>query len=77
MSDTRMLQDLDRSAILAWLREDDPSRLEALWAAADETRRRHIGDEVHLRGLIEISNHCVRAATAACAPATARSSATA
>jgi biotin synthase len=27
---------------------------------ADETRRRHVGDAVHLRGLIEISNHCVR-----------------
>jgi biotin synthase len=46
--------------ILAWLREEDPSRLEKLWAAADETRRRHVGDEVHRRGLIEISNHCVR-----------------
>jgi biotin synthase len=53
--------DPDRAAILAWLREDDPARLAALWAAADETRRRHVGDEVHLRGLIEISNHCVRA----------------
>ena len=61
MSDTRILQGLERNAILAWLREDDPSRLEELWAAADETRRRHVGDEVHLRGLIEISNHCVRA----------------
>ncbi len=52
---------LSRGDILAWLREDDPARLEALWAAADETRHRHVGDEVHLRGLIEISNHCVRA----------------
>ena len=50
-----------RAEILAWLREDDPARLETLWAAADEVRRRHVGDEVHLRGLIEISNHCVRA----------------
>lgn len=50
-----------REGILAWLREEEPSRLETLWAAADETRRRHVGDEVHLRGLIEISNHCVRA----------------
>jgi len=50
-----------RQAILAWLREEDSTRLEALWAAADETRRSHVGDEVHLRGLIEISNHCVRA----------------
>ncbi len=35
--------------------------LETLWAAAEETRRRCVGDEVHLRGLNEISNHCVRA----------------
>jgi biotin synthase len=55
------LQTLGRAEILAWLREEDPARLEYLWAAADETRRRHVGDEVHLRGLIEISNHCVRA----------------
>ncbi len=52
---------LDRGALLAWLREDDPARLDELWLAADETRRRHVGDEVHLRGLIEISNYCVRA----------------
>ena len=50
-----------RADILAWLREDDAARLDVLWAAADETRRRHVGDEVHLRGLIEISNYCVRA----------------
>jgi biotin synthase len=53
--------DPSRAEILAWLREDDPARLEELWAAADDTRRRCVGDEVHLRGLIEISNHCVRA----------------
>ena len=52
---------LGRAEILAWLREDDPAGLEQLWAAADETRSRHVGDEVHLRGLIEISNYCVRA----------------
>jgi biotin synthase len=52
---------LDRPAILRWLRADDPARLERLWEAADETRRRHVGDEVHLRGLIELSNYCVRA----------------
>jgi biotin synthase len=27
---------------------------------ADRVRREHVGDEVHLRGLIEISNHCLR-----------------
>jgi len=52
---------LDRDAILGWLRETDADRLGVLWRAADETRRRGVGDEVHLRGLIELSNHCVRA----------------
>ncbi len=49
-----------REAILAWLREEDPARLEALWRQADAVRRAQVGDAVHLRGLIEISNHCVR-----------------
>ncbi|HEX72925.1 MAG TPA: [FeFe] hydrogenase H-cluster radical SAM maturase HydE [Candidatus Hydrogenedentes bacterium] len=43
-----------------WLRETDEARLEELYAAADEARREHVGDEVHLRGLIEISNICAR-----------------
>jgi biotin synthase len=51
---------LERAKILAWLREDDETILAALWAAADAVRRAHVGDAVHLRGLIEISNHCVR-----------------
>jgi len=52
---------LDQATIVAWLHEDDPQRLERLWRAADDTRRRNVGDEVHLRGLIELSNYCVRA----------------
>jgi len=43
-----------------WLREEDESRLEALWRAADDTRRENVGDEVHLRGLVEISSFCIR-----------------
>ena len=43
-----------------WLREEDDRKLEELWEAADRTRREHVGDAVHLRGLIEISNYCVR-----------------
>lgn len=46
--------------ILAWLREDDEDRLTNLWHAADDMRRMTVGDDVHFRGLIEISNHCVR-----------------
>jgi len=51
---------LSRAAILAWLREEDPARLETLWAEADRVRRENVGDAVHLRGLLEVSNHCVR-----------------
>ncbi len=54
---------LSREAIEHWLRETDETRLEALWAAADETRHRYVGDAVHLRGLVELSNYCVRGCT--------------
>ena len=46
--------------IVGWLRERDGLRLEELWAKADDIRRRTVGDGVHLRGLLEISNYCVR-----------------
>lgn len=63
---------LDREGILVWLKAEEEDDLERLWEAADATRRHHVGDEVHLRGLIEISNHCVRSCAycgiAACAP---------
>jgi len=49
-----------REDILRWLCEEHNARLEELWAAADRVRRENVGDEVHLRGLIEISNHCCR-----------------
>ena len=51
---------LDKAEILGWLREENPARLEELWRRADETRRLRVGDAVHLRGLVEISNHCAR-----------------
>jgi biotin synthase len=46
--------------ILSWLRESDPKALEQLFARADAVRHQYVGDAVHLRGLIEISSHCVR-----------------
>ena len=51
---------LNKTEILGWLREMNPERLAELWQRADATRRRHVGDAVHLRGLVEISNHCAR-----------------
>lgn len=46
--------------ILSWLREDDETRLEALWRLADDVRADAVGPEVHLRGLVEFSNCCSR-----------------
>ncbi len=43
-----------------WLRETDSARLEVLYAEADRVRREAVGDAIFLRGLIEISSHCVR-----------------
>lgn len=43
-----------------WLKETDPGRLQLLYAAADALRQQQVGDSVHLRGLCEISNYCVR-----------------
>ncbi len=46
--------------ILSWLRELDERRLAELWQLADSTRQKNVGRDVHLRGLIEISNRCIR-----------------
>ena len=63
---------MTRDEILAWLLETGPARLEQLWARADAVRAERVGPAVHLRGLIEVSNHCVRKCAycglSACAP---------
>jgi biotin synthase len=51
---------LSHEDILCWLKETDPARLAELWRLADQTRSANVGDQVHLRGLVEISNHCIR-----------------
>lgn len=51
---------MTRAEVLRWLRESDPAALDEFWARADAVRREHVGDAVHLRGLVEISNHCAR-----------------
>jgi biotin synthase len=55
-----MTSPLTKSEIESWLRQTDPAELEKLWQRADRIRREHVGDAVHLRGLLEISNYCVR-----------------
>jgi biotin synthase len=51
---------LTRDEVLAWLKEDAEWKLSFLWEEADRVRREHVGDEVHLRGLIELSSFCRR-----------------
>lgn len=51
---------LSRDEILRFLTETDENRRSALFQRADALRRQRVGEAVHLRGLIEISNHCRR-----------------
>jgi biotin synthase len=50
-------QRLNRVQIIALL-SADPAQMPALFAAADEVRRAGVGNQVHLRAIIEFSNHC-------------------
>ncbi|MDK0768181.1 [FeFe] hydrogenase H-cluster radical SAM maturase HydE [Clostridium perfringens] len=50
--------ELSRDEIIALLK--DYSINEELFKAADEVRKKYLGDEVHLRGLIEFTNICKR-----------------
>ena len=54
------LDHLGRGDVRAWLTEQDPAALDLLWQRADEVRRERVGDEVRLRGLVEVTNYCVR-----------------
>ncbi|HPS94543.1 MAG TPA: [FeFe] hydrogenase H-cluster radical SAM maturase HydE [Deltaproteobacteria bacterium] len=51
-------QDLSRQEIADLLGLTDPCEVEALYAAADRVRRKHVGDEIFLRGINEFSSHC-------------------
>ncbi|MGE5599730.1 MAG: [FeFe] hydrogenase H-cluster radical SAM maturase HydE [Bacteroidota bacterium] len=51
-------KDLADADLRALVELEEPAGIARLLAAADETRRRTVGDAVHLRGLIEFSNYC-------------------
>ncbi|MDD2464743.1 MAG: [FeFe] hydrogenase H-cluster radical SAM maturase HydE [Desulfobulbus sp.] len=51
---------MDRREVLHWLRSEETQELQQLWNRADAVRREHVGEAVHLRGLVEISNFCAR-----------------
>lgn len=55
-----MSGELAYADIRRWLCDSDEQRLRELWREADEVRRANVGQAVHLRGLVEISNHCAR-----------------
>lgn len=54
------LNQLTTHDIARWLREDNEDRLQTLWNEADAVRLATVGEAVHLRGLVEISNYCSR-----------------
>jgi len=49
-----------REDILYFLSTQDPGEVSALYTEADRVRRGIVGDEIHLRAIIEFSNHCFR-----------------
>jgi biotin synthase len=51
---------MERQEIINWLQCEDETKLRELWLMADAIREKHVGNAVHLRGLLEISNICAR-----------------
>jgi len=51
---------MKKTEICNWLRETNEKKLSELWQLADKIRYENVGNEVHLRGLLEISNYCVK-----------------
>jgi biotin synthase len=51
---------LSRDDIVCLLKLDSREDVQRLLKAGDEVRRECVGDEVHVRALIEFSNVCVR-----------------
>jgi len=51
---------LNHETIINWLQEDNQEKLQGLYKKADEIRKEEVGDEIHLRGLVEFSNSCSR-----------------
>lgn len=52
------MSEFSRNDIIETLKDD--SNNDWLFSLADKTRKEYVGDEVHLRGLIEFSNICKR-----------------
>ena len=57
---TQERRQLNKNELTSWLTEKDTEKIDRLFSESDRIRKKSVGDEVHFRGLIEISNHCVR-----------------
>ncbi len=51
---------MDREQLIRHLKEKDKNMVARLFEEADRVRHECVGDEVHLRGIIEFSNYCHR-----------------
>ena len=51
---------MNHQEVQYWLQEQNEENLQTLWQRADRVRSERVGDGVYLRGLVEISNYCVR-----------------
>ncbi|AEG59899.1 [FeFe] hydrogenase H-cluster radical SAM maturase HydE [Desulforamulus ruminis] len=51
-------EELNRREIITLLQAEPGEEENQLFALADKVRQRYLGDEVHLRGIIEFSNYC-------------------
>jgi len=52
---------LTHEDVTALLSTNDTAVWNAVYASADSLRKKYVGDDVHLRGLLEFSNYCTRA----------------
>lgn len=51
-------QELSQEDLVCLLALEDERELARLYQAADRVRQKYVGEEIHLRGLIEFSNYC-------------------
>lgn len=56
----RLFERPNRDDVLYFLRTGVSDELAALYRFADDVRRQYVGDEIHLRAIIEFSNYCRR-----------------
>ena len=55
----KLHEEMNKSDILRWLKEQQIHELEKLNEISELVRVSNVGNAVHLRGLVEISNHCI------------------